>query len=98
MRFGQLTAAESGAFHLSQQPGHRAIPIDLHGTLGNSQVLAGFWFWLCQHKLVLTSFRMSEKLGLASLGFYACKRPLDLVFATPRRMRKQRQTSVCRTV
>src|SRR5437867_5631773 len=58
MRFGQLPAAEAGAFHFFEQTSHRAIAVDRHWSRRNGQVLARFWFSLCHHKLVLPLVKM----------------------------------------
>src|SRR5947199_9275402 len=55
MSFSQLAAGEAGAFHLFQKTGHGAIPIDLHGPSWNSQIFAGFWLALCDHRLLWLS-------------------------------------------
>src|SRR5437870_12634955 len=58
MRFGKLPAAEAGAFHLFEQTSHRAVAVDRHGPCRNGQILARFWFSLCDHKLVLPLMKM----------------------------------------
>jgi hypothetical protein len=45
-----LAAAKAGAFHLFQKTGDGTIAIDLNRSRRNRQVLARFWFALCDHK------------------------------------------------
>jgi hypothetical protein len=49
MSFGELASAETSAFHLFEESGHRTIAIHLDWTRGSSQILRCFWFTLSDH-------------------------------------------------
>src|SRR5688572_13418514 len=55
MCLGELAPAETSAFHLFEESGHRTITVHLDWTRGSRQILRCFWFALSDHAGLSTS-------------------------------------------